>query len=558
MLAGLLVLAPAAVTAQMENCIPSCTAEDGRFLAVTDGIGLDTLTDETLDLQIRSPGGGYPLAFFDGEVSGAEGLWDANPFGLAVPRMTFTLWTDPEGDGVGNDQVQVFSEEQMVDNDWVTFQMDDVPGAMSSSGEYIYLLRAELKFLVLAPGVRSVFKVGTGADVLIEVFQQPFAFISALLGFGELGIIYPECLGVDALPLPTACLESLANTTYDGDFRFFLLAREPQDELVIWDGDLDRGDWDGGNPDDDDPNTANDFTGLPPWACEDGFAPCTDDGGANPRLLSVNFEGVARGNCLGGTRHGKSCRVLGDLACPGGGSCSVTGNPPDDFAPTGALDLNDIWVRSGPIEYEVWGPDARLLATNDNPSGNAEWERFRVALVDDGDADAVVEELPAGIYEVRVKNLDLENLNAFRFGLPASTEPNCDDGRPTGLTFIYTGDLCSDAAASNNSQGGLPGTSGDYECTPGPAEGFAGPVKLVPVKKPQRFEMVPYSALIGGELTIRTKTKNNRLFPHTELEVQKLDGTLVQAVTIHSSCSQPLIVGEQFGSLKLFTYFLKF
>jgi hypothetical protein len=327
-------------------------------------------------------------------------------------------------------------------------------------------------------------------------------------------------------------LGSLANTSYNGDFRFFLTVRDPRQELVIWDGDLDRGDWDGSNPDGDDFNTANDFSGLPPWACVDVTKPCTEDGGSNPRLTSVNFEGVALG------------------------AGASTGNPPDDFDAGAYGGVGAIFVRSGPVRYEVWGPDARLLAVNDDPSGNQEWERFRISVVDDGDADAVVDELPAGIYEVRVKDLDLENLNAFRFGVPAVTEPNCDDGRPTGLTFTYTGDSCSSPAASNNSQGGLPGTSGDYRCS-GPLDGDQ-PVRLVPKKKPERFEMIPEFANVGEGLTVRTKAKNDRLFPHMVLEVQAADGTVLQEVTLHTSCSQPLIVGEQFGSLRLSTFAIKF
>ena len=173
--------------------------------------------------------------------------------------------------------------------------------------------------------------------------------------------------------------------------------------------------------------------------------------------------------------------------------------------------------------------------------------------------DVDVNELPAGVYEIRVKNLDLENLNAFRFGAAAGTEPNCEDGRPTGLTFIYTADSCDEPAASNNSQGGLPGTSGDYECSGSLATGDPREVRLVPVKKANRFEMVPETAFPGDQLTIRAKTSNDRLFPHTELEVQDaLTGEVLQEVTLHTSCSQPLIVGEQFGSLELFAYFLKY
>lgn len=536
-MACLLALLPAAALAKTSNCIPSCAADDARFLVITDGEGLDTLTDTTLELQIRSQGDGFTLGFFDGETSDAKGYWDLNPSGSA-PQLTFNLFADPAGDGTGETLLTSFDGEAMADNGWTDFSVADADAAMSPTREYVYLLRAELTG-ELNPGLRTVFKVRTNADVLIEVFQQPFAFSATMPDYKELAIVYPDCAGA---PL-AVCLASLENTTYDGDFRFFLSVAEPQQELVIWDGDLDRGDWDGLNPDTDDFNTAGDVTGLPSWACMDPTRPCTEDNGSNPRLGSVNFEGVAEG------------------------LFPSTGSPPDDFDASLGGGLGAIFIRSGPVRYEVWGPDGRLLARNDDPSGNREWEMFRLAVIGSPDylddnglpPDVDVAALPAGVYEVRVKNLDLENLNAFRFGVTADTEPSCEDGRPTGLSFIYTGDSCSESAASNNSQGGLPGTSGDYECSGSLVTGDPREVRLVPVKKAERFELDPATGFIGDELIIRTKSQNDRLFPHTELQVQDAHtGEVLQEVTLHTSCSQPLNVGDQFGSLKIYSYFLKY
>jgi hypothetical protein len=533
----LLALAPTVAMAQRQNCVPSCEADDSRLLVITDGAGLETLTDTTLELQIRSPGGGYTLSFFDGETSGPAGHWDLNSPGSA-PQLNFNLYADADGDGIGDALLAFFDGESMADNAWVDFAVADDASAKSATGEYVYLLLAELTG-TLNPGLRSVFKVAADADVLIEVFQQPFAFNAAMPGFKELAIIYPGC----APPATLAqCLASLAETTYDGDFRFFLTVQDPLEELVIWDGDLDRGDFDGNNPDGDDFNTLDGIAGLPPWACVDPLQPC--DAVSNPPLASVAFEGIASG------------------------FAPSTGDPPDDRDASLGGGLGEILLRPGPISYEVWGPDARLLATNDDPSGNREWEMFRLAVPGTSsylDANGLPPDvdvpngLPAGIYEIRVKSLDLENLNAFRFGAPAVTEPNCEDGRPTGLTFIYTADSCGEPVASNNSQGGLPGTSGDYECAGPLATGDGRAVRLVPVKKPERFEMVPDTAFPGEMLTIRAMTNNGRLFPHTELEVQDAQtGEVLQEVTLHTSCSQPLIVGEQFGSLNLFAYFMKF
>jgi hypothetical protein len=516
-----LALTPATAMAQTASCIPSCDETDSRLL----------------ELQIRSPGGGFPLSFFDGETSAGDGYWDLNSAG-SDPQLTFNLYADPTGEGTGTFLVASYDGEAMVDNGWSDFFVADHPEARSTSGEFVYLLEAHLGG-ILFEGVRTVFKVKSEADVLIEVFQQPFAFAATMPDIKELRIVYPQCADVSL----SECLALLDETTYDGNFRFFLSVTDPQEELIIWDGDLDRGDFDGNHNDTDDFNTLPGVPGLPSWACTDPTKPCTDDGGANPRLGAVNFEGVAEG------------------------LFPSTGSPPDDFDSSIFGGLGAIFVRQGPLMYEVWGPDARLLATNDDPSGNREWEMFRLAVpdtpgyLDDNGLppDADVAELPAGVYEIRVKNLDLENLNAFRFGVPAVTEPNCDDGRPTGLTFTYTADSCDETEASNNSQGGLPGTSGDYRCSGTLATGDGRAVKLVPVKKADRFEVEPASFYPGQDVMIRTLFSNDRLFPHTKLEVQDAaTDEVLQEVTLHTSCSQPLIVGEQFGSLKLYTYFLKY
>jgi len=159
--------------------------------------------------------------------------------------------------------------------------------------------------------------------------------------------------------------------------------------------------------------------------------PCDDPG--NPPLATINFEDVAVG-------------------APG-----TTGLPPDD------IDLPapfNYFIRSPAITYEVFGPDGSFVAKNANPSGNREWEIFCIGLPgttecegtftgalagEDGTPlppDVIVPELPAGVYEVRVNGLDMENLNAFRFS-GGAVAPPCDecDGGVNELTLEYNGTI---------------------------------------------------------------------------------------------------------------------
>ena len=495
---GILLLAlavglalPRMATAQ--ECIPSCDAEDGRYLAITDGSGLDTLTDLALDLTVRvsATEPDFTIGFHDGETGG---LWDlAGPTGASdppAPQQLYVIFADPETDGTcgglgcdcsdvpvpgcdATDEgvgpvLRVLDGEAMPDNDWVDFTIPNSPAALNAAADtYGYLVEAVLGGDLTPSPVRNSFKVRSGAineeDVSIEVFQQPFAFNASMPTFTELGIIYPGCAGA-TLPV---CLASLENTTYDGTFSFFIQQVQPQCEFIVWDGDLDHGSFDGTITDDDDFNVPAGIASLPPWACQDPTVPCdaTFDGtawvGPNPPLVGINFEGVALGLCTGGSRDGLPCVGNANIGpqpfvpnCPGG-TCGVTGDPPDDFDASLGGGLGAIFVRTGALTYEVWSPacpstqpGCAPIAVNNNPSGNLEWEFFRLAVPDGGcylDAngfppDVDVTDLPEGVYEVRVLNLDLENLNAFRFAGRAVPEP-CGPcvGQVTELTLEYTG-----------------------------------------------------------------------------------------------------------------------
>jgi hypothetical protein len=343
------------------KCFPSCSATDGRFLVIASGTGLVTLSEEKLDVQLAVPVGttSFTIGVFDGDGGGVDGAgrahWD---LGTNVP-YSYTLYADPLRDGTGTTVVNMLpatpsiSSLTMPNNGWVDYTVAVSNDAQSPSGNYFY--RLEIVLLNNATASYNSFKLRTTGVVTIQLADQPFSYIASLRTIDERGIIYP------AFP-------SLTPTTYDGVFKFFFDIPEEQSQLAIWDGDFDRGNADGvTNLDTDDPDTPN-APFLPFWATADAVP-----------------EGVAIG--LNGS----------------------TGNPPDDLVPTSIL------RRTPSVMGELRFPDGQMF-TNNNPSGNQEWEQFRISTdsFDPSQMDFSTASIPAGTYELRLVGVDLGNLNALR------------------------------------------------------------------------------------------------------------------------------------------------
>jgi hypothetical protein len=124
---------------------------------------------------------------------------------------------------------------------------------------------------------------------------------------------------------------------------------------------------------------------------------------------------------------------------------------------------------------------------------------------------------------------------------PASCET---EGKPTSLTFLYTGKDCT---ASNHGQGDKAECNGD--------PGFAEPVQVIYTgKDASKFTVEPSdeSINVGDPVTI-TRTDGNDFKADTKLEIRQ-SGACLQALKIHTSCSKPLEVGDVFGSLELVAF----
>jgi len=145
-------------------------------------------------------------------------------------------------------------------------------------------------------------------------------------------------------------------TTYDGTWNFYMNIAENSSYVDMWDGDFDL------TNDTDDPNTSF----IPPF-----------DSGA----------GV-----LDGARPG---------------------SPVDDNA-------NLDYLRTPNVRYSIILPDGTTSYANTNPSGNTEWELFRLDTTTNNPTitDYQVPALPSGLYNVQVTGVDMHNLNALRFEHP--------------------------------------------------------------------------------------------------------------------------------------------
>ncbi len=403
------------------ECFPSCSEVDGRMLSLA-GANMLTLGGDFINVQIVADGGGFQLGIFDGDngAGGAGAHWDrVPPAELGVTMLRFRLFADPDGDGTGTTEVgpaggwlsntvnpssgAFFTSSVdgvqtgvMPDNGWFDVDMENVPAAAASpgsecpAGSYCYRLMVTLTDP--QGSSESNFKVRTTGQISLRPLA--FSFVGALRSFNDAAIIYPR-------------FPDLSETTYDGTWSFLMRVSEPVSFLTVWGGDFDYGSWDCLEQDTNDldtcANTDPDSVCVPnsnPAAQFNGqLVPTWADGTA------ANAEGVALGNVMacGPTTGAPNDDQDPELLVPIVPPCHTdgAGNP-----------LHCFFSRFPAVSYTLETPVGSFL--NDNPSGNQEWEQFRLDTDPGEPADFHVASLPAGDYVIRYTGLDLANLNALR------------------------------------------------------------------------------------------------------------------------------------------------
>jgi hypothetical protein len=130
---------------------------------------------------------------------------------------------------------------------------------------------------------------------------------------------------------------------------------------------------------------------------------------------------------------------------------------------------------------------------------------------------------------------------------PRTPVEDCDDGKPQVLTLRYTGESC---AASDHSQ-----SAGSVLCNGNP--NGASPVRIVAVDKnrinhPQARVYFDGMVPVGGTFTVDSTVGGlTRLRANLYVFILDANNNPLQDVAFHVSCSEPLLVGDQYGSLEL-------
>ena len=304
----------------------------------------------------------FELQIPAGTTSFEIGIFDGDTGGMWDDGTTPTLFTvdaDPLGDGSSNEHVLQFSGAGLPDNAWYTVTINTSPAAQTPSGNYFYHIHLD-NSNPLAMSQNSLKLRTTG---LVQMAPQAFAFVASLTKLSDVAVVYPN--------YPA----SLTPTTYDGTFNMYVNVPTSSPNFTVWDGDLDYGSFDCTTMDTNDPDTLDI---IPDWALD----------------VTVKAEGAASSTklCANGTGF-------------------TTSNPPDD--------INGVaFLRSPAVTYDIILPDGTTYH-NGNPSGNQEWEQFRISS-NTADVPSSADAyhaglLPAGVYQAHLVGMDMHNLNAWRF-----------------------------------------------------------------------------------------------------------------------------------------------
>jgi hypothetical protein len=428
-------LAPDPVT-----CLPTC-AIDGRSL-VSAGDDNTTLAAQEITLGLSftaaaGPTGNFEL--FDGDRDQAN--WDVlfncgngcPDTGAPAPQLIIELFADPAGVGGSGPAVATWtpgaapSGTEMgtfptTNDGWmgVTFAHD---AAAINGSDYLYALHIRPQFPETDRGWNA-FKIrAAGTTVLLG--NQVVGFIGAMNVPNDLSTIYP------AFP-------SLTPTVYDGTWVFKTRLPAFLGDVTVFDGDMDFGSANCSYNDTDD----SDSSGVPPFAI--GSAALA--------------EGIATAN-----------PPFDACSAPGAGTRTAT--PAEDNSTTAFRRVPSI-VPAG-IAYQLKAPASPSnpngqIFLNQNPSGNKEWEQFKIQLVASAAdipngacpaegypedlakgypaSDCRTTDLPGGVWEIQLDGMDLSNLNFWFFSFKVEAiETSYSIGRLVWYDANKNGvqDLCS-------------------------------------------------------------------------------------------------------------------
>lgn len=435
--------APArAVADPVYSYLPTPATNDGRMLFVS-GLPLASMAGAPIEMRIGVPDGSttFEIGIFDGdtgknaagELVDPGGSWDAGS-----AELEYTLYADPQGDSTGTVVIGRWfgnsanptsganwtaASATMPDNNWWSVTVGVSTSARSAAGHYFYRLLVTLP--EVQASVISAFKLRTSGSA--SVVPGTIGIMGVLNQYTDAYSIYPTWAG--NYPPADPFFFANAPTTYDGSWRFFLDVGTSATELRFWDGDFDVGNSEtltepsqltlSAKADTDDPDTPNT---LPPFA-----------------TLGHEQAEAAQG----------------------------VGLPEDDS-------FFDMLRRSPAVEYTLTDPQGRAYRVP-NPSGNLEWEQFRITTdesapreqadyspiaAEDNSSFITEPRLTPGLWRLDLTGLDLGNGGFLRFdrSLLGVTE---DGGAVEPLRPLLLGDrVWRDANGNGNQEDGEAGLAG--------------------------------------------------------------------------------------------------
>ncbi len=379
-------------------CFPTCEKGDGRFLVVSGDTSSFVAQTLKFNIYAAPDASTFNIGIFDGDININ---WDVASGTLSTevaPNLLFTLYRDPNGDGSGAVSANVVgtwttagTSPTFVNNNWTALDSDGftteeaaLKTGCTGACPYVYLLT------VAAADTNSgqnAFKLRTTGT--LGLTNQAFGFLTPPQGSWPLG-----AFGTGLANL---------NASYDGVWSFGFETSQAPTSITVWDGDFDYGDANCISPDTDDLNTPN----LSPAGSPNTIFPF-------PFLSpGAKDEGVA----VGAKRTCASDTGIG------------VGNPPDD-----AFGSN---LRRSPsygknVVYKITSPIGQDFK-NLNPSGNLEWEMFKIGdtTITDADAGQIVPSLVQGLYRIKLEGMDVGNQNFWHIAYDlvgvTGPDPVCRD-----------------------------------------------------------------------------------------------------------------------------------
>ncbi len=441
---------------------------DGGFVDIT--LGLATLGDpdpnEVVSLSLSVPAAydEFTLTVFDGDMGGK---WDR--FNVNFDQVEYELYKDPDAEASTDpgDLLSTWDGGSMSDDEWCdladttgsqvgSVQCSDTPGSTASvieqdastcpnypNGVCIYHFVANW-INPLYTDQSNFIKVASDGQVFL-LAGSTIGFQGTDADFNSCEISDPPTVDLNAF---VQCLED-SRTEYDGKFSFNFFVPPPvgpgiggigQPVVIdLFDADFDhRGDTNDSNtPSVDCRDVQLDYT------YSDTFLNPT---GPYTQTAYRNNQSLPDGCKI--EKLNEDTQLFEEVAYPPFVQSPVTraedalpGAPMDDYD-DGSLGF---WTISPNIQYKVTTPDSTTV-TNDDTSGNFEWEMFRIAKQGENvpDPDTEVSDLPIGSYTWDLEGVDAWN-NIFintNYDL-VPTSPVCDlEIIKTCETDINSGTAC--------------------------------------------------------------------------------------------------------------------